>query len=64
MAVRKRNRRNVEIIRYETRQENQDKTRQENQSKTREDKTGQDRTGQDRTRSVEKARGEDSIHRV
>ena len=56
MAVRKRKRRTIEIIRYETRQENQDKTRESKQEKTREDKTGQDRT-----RSVEKARGEERI---
>ena len=56
MAVRKRKRRTIEIIRYETRQENQDKTRESKQDKTR-----QDKTGQDRTRSVEKARGEERI---
>ena len=44
--VRKRNRRNVEII----------KTRQDKKIKVR-----QEKTRQDRTRSVEKARGEDRI---
>ena len=59
MAVRKRKRRTIEIIRYETRQENQDKTRESKQEKTR-----QDRTGQDKISGEGKRRGEDSINRV
>ena len=56
MAVRKRKRRTIEIIRYETRQENQDKTRESKQEKTR-----QDRTGQDKISGEGKRRGEDRI---